>query len=457
MADLEPSSRPRLFRTALVASAGVLALLVAALGCDARRPVAPKVIVLGFDGLDYDLTRQMIDSGRLPAMAQLARRGGFSTLGTTVPPQSPVAWSSFITGLDPGEHGIFDFVHRDPKTMLPYLSTTRTEGAQRTFQFGRWQVPLSSGKVELLRRGQPFWDLLEGRGVRTTIIRMPANFPPSGTATRELSGMGTPDLLGTYGTFSFYTSDPNAFAGEELSGGVVHRVRVRDGRVRAFLEGPENPFLRRPQNVRAEFTAYPDRSNQFAKIVVGSEQRLLKVGEWSDWVPVEFALVPTQTLGGEVRFFLKRVAPFFELYASPVNLDPLSPAMPVSTPPEYAAELAEATGRFYTQGMPEDTKGLRTGVLTDVDFLTQAKIAGDENRAQFRYVLDRFQDGFLFYYFGNVDQVAHMMWRARDPRHPAYDAATDSRNAAVVEELYQGLDRVVADTMARLAPTTCWW
>jgi len=451
MADLEPSSRPPRIRTALVASAAVLAMLVA-LGCDAGHPAAPKVIVLGFDGLDYDLTRQMIDSGRLPALAALAQRGGFSALGTTIPPQSPVAWSTFITGLDPGEHGIFDFVHRDPKTMLPYLSTTRTEGADRTFQFGRWQVPLSSGKVELLRRGQPFWDLLEGRGVRTTIIRMPANFPPSGTATRELSGMGTPDLLGTYGTFSFYTSDPTAFADEEPSGGVVHRVRVRDGRVSAHLEGPENPFLRRPQNVRAEFIAYPDRSNQFAKIVVGSEQRLLKVGEWSDWVPVEFALVPTQTLEGEVRFFLKRVAPFFELYASPVNLDPLSPAMPVSTPPEYAAELAEATGRFYTQGMPEDTKGLRTGVLADTDFLTQAKLAGDENLAQFHYVLDRFQDGFLFYYFGNVDQVAHMMWRARDPRHPAYNAATDSRNAAVVEELYQGLDAVVAETMARLGP-----
>ncbi len=427
-------------------------MLVTALGCGAGRPVGPKVIVLGFDGLDYDLTRQMIESGRLPALAQLAQRGGLSPLGTTVPPQSPVAWSSFITGLDPGEHGIFDFVHRDPKTMLPYLSTTRTEGAERTLPLGRYQVPLSSGKVELLRRGQPFWDLLESRGVPTTIIRMPANFPPSGTATRELSGMGTPDLLGTYGTFSFYTSDPDAFVDEEPSGGVAYHVRVRDGRVRSYLEGPENPFLRRPQNVRAEFTAFPDRSNQFAKIVVGSEERLLKVGEWSDWVPVEFGLVPTQTLGGEVRFFLKRLDPFFELYASPVNLDPLAPAMPVSTPPGYAAELAEATGRFYTQGMPEDTKGLRTGVLTGADFLTQAKLAGDENRAQYRYVLDNFHDGFLFYYFGNVDQVAHMMWRARDPQHPAYDATSDAPNAAVVEELYRGLDAVVADTLARLGP-----
>jgi predicted AlkP superfamily phosphohydrolase/phosphomutase len=433
----------------------VLALIATSFGCNsspASSTVGRRVIVLGFDGLDYELTRQMIETGRLPALAELARRGGFSALGTTVPAQSPVAWSTFITGLDPGQHGIFDFVHRDPKTMLPYLSTTRTESADRTIPLGRWQLPLSSGKVELLRRGQPFWEVLEDRGVPTTIIRMPANFPPSGTATRELSGMGTPDLLGTYGTFSFYTSDWNVFAEEAPSGGVAYHVRVRGGRVRAFLEGPENPFLREPEKVQAEFFAYPDRSKQFAKIVVGPEQRLLKVGEWSDWVPVEFSLAPTQSLAGQVRFFLKALDPYFELYASPVNIDPANAAMPVSTPPEYAAELADATGRFYTQGMPEDTKGLRTGVLTDADFLSQARIAGEEIRAQYRYVLNRFDRGFLFYYFGNVDQVSHMMWRARDPQHPAFDPVKDGPHAGVVEELYRGLDAVVADTLEQLGP-----
>jgi predicted AlkP superfamily phosphohydrolase/phosphomutase len=428
-----------------------IALIVAGVGCASHDATpASKVIVLGFDGLDHALTEQMINAGRLPGFARLANSGGFAPLGTTVPPQSPVAWSTFITGLDPGGHGIFDFVHRDPKTMLPYLSTTKTEASSRTLPLGEWQLPLSGGKVELLRRGQPFWDLIEERGVPTTIIRMPANFPPSGTATRELSGMGTPDLLGTYGTFSFYTSEPYAFAGQSLSGGTVYNVRVREGRVRANLEGPDNPFLRTPEKVKAEFTAYPDQTNQYAKIVLGSEERLLKVGEWSDWLPVQFPLAPTQSLAGEVRFFLKALDPFFELYATPVNMDPLAPAMPVSTPPDYAAELAAATGRFYTQGMPEDTKGLKTGVLTDAEFLAQAKIAGDENRAQYRYVLDRFHGGFLFYYFGNVDQVSHMMWRARDPGHPAYDPVKDAPNAAVVEELYQGLDAIVSDTLDRL-------
>ncbi|MDP3716582.1 MAG: alkaline phosphatase family protein [Acidobacteriota bacterium] len=435
---------------ALVAIAVVAAIAVGA--CGSRAAVGRKVIVLGFDGLDYDLTRQMIAAGRLPGFAHLAATGGFSSLGTTIPPQSPVAWATFITGLDPGGHGIFDFVHRDPKTMLPYLSTTRTEPGGRALGVGRWQLPLSSGRVESLRRGQPFWEVLESRGVPTTIIRMPANFPPSGTATRELSGMGTPDLTGTYGTFAFYTSEPYAYVGQSLSGGVVHAVKVRNGQVRASLEGPENPFLKKPEKVRAEFTAHLDQANRHVKITVGADELLLAVGEWSDWVPISFSLAPTQSIGGEVRFYLKGLDPFFELYASPVNIDPMNPAMPVSHPGDYAAELAEATGRFYTQGMPEDTKGLKTGVLTEAEFLAQARLAADENRRQYRYVLDRFDDGLLFYYFGNVDQVSHMMWRARDPNHPAYNAVTDSPNASVVDELYRGLDAIVSDTLATLGP-----
>jgi len=430
----------------------VALLIVATVSCRTKPPYGRKVIVLGFDGLDYDLTRTMIAAGRLPGFARLAGSGGFAPLGTSIPPQSPVAWSSFITGLDPGGHGIYDFVHRDPKTMLPYLSTTKTEAASRTIGFGKWQLPLSSGRVELLRRGQPFWDVLEARGVPTTIIRMPANFPPSGTATRELSGMGTPDILGTYGTFAFYTSEPFAYAGQALSGGVVKPVKVRNGVVQTSLDGPDNPFLKKPEKVTADFSVFVDRENRHVKLVAGSEERLLAVGEWSDWVPVSFPLAPSQSLKGEVRFYLKALDPFFELYTSPINIDPIEPAMPVSHPPEYAAELAEATGRFYTQGMPEDTKAFKTDLLTAAEFLAQARIAGEENRHQFTYVLDRFEGGLLFYYFGNVDQVSHMMWRARDPGHPKYNAAEDAPYATVIEELYQGLDAVVSETLSRLGP-----
>ena len=140
-------------------------------------------------------------------------------MGTSIPPQSPVAWSSFITGLDPGRHGIFDFVHRDPKTMQPYLSTTRTERRVANSEVRQMAGPAREREVELLREGQPFWDVLEQHGIETTIVRMPANFPPSGTRTRELSGMGTPDILGTYGTFSFFTSSASVSTDRSLAGG----------------------------------------------------------------------------------------------------------------------------------------------------------------------------------------------------------------------------------------------
>jgi predicted AlkP superfamily phosphohydrolase/phosphomutase len=438
-----------------VRRAFITALAAALLGvsCGGAKAAGPRVIVLGFDGLDYELTRQLMAEGRMPAFARLASGGTFAPLGTTIPPQSPVAWSTFITGLDPGAHGIFDFIHRDPKTMAPFLSTTKTEGGGRTLKIGRWQFPLSGGSVELLRKGTPFWEVLEERGVETTIIRMPANFPPSGTATRELSGMGTPDVLGDYGTFTFYTSEPFAFGGQQqLSGGRVRAVDVADGLVQATLEGPDNPFLIQPEKTRAPFSAYVDASKRFVKLVVGSEERLLAIGEWTDWLPVEFELLPSQSLAAEARFYLKQLDPYFEMYVSPLNIDPMAPAMPVSTPDDYAEELARATGRFYTQGMPEDTKSLKTGVFTADEFLTQARIAGEENLRQYKFVLDRFTGGLLFYYFGNGDQVAHMMWRARDPGHPAYDAARDRAHEKTVEEIYAGFDALVGETAARLGP-----
>lgn len=438
---------------------GIAAVLAAGMlitGCRGQAASAggKRIIVLGFDGMDYSLARRLMESGRMPNFARLAVSGQFGPLATTVPPQSPVAWSSFITGLDPGSHGIFDFIHRDPATLEPYLSTTRAEATGRTLRLGKWQIPLTSGRVSLLRRGQPFWEVLQQHDVRSTIIRMPANFPPSGSATHELSGMGTPDLIGTYGTFAFYTSEPYAFYGQEVAGGRVHRVSVIDRTMTATLEGPDNPFLREPEKVSSEFTVYIDAVRQAAKIVAGGEERVLKVGEWSDWVPIEFPLIPLQKLRGMCRFYLKRVEPEFELYVTPVNIDPMAPAMPISTPQSYAADLARVTGRFYTQGMPEDTKALSAGIFSMDEFLRQASIAGDENERQYWRVLSEFRDGLLFHYFGNLDQTSHMLWRPMDPEHPAYDEQKDGPYRHVLEDLYVRFDDLVGRTVERMGADT---
>ncbi len=429
-----------------------VAAAVVAAGCGGGGAAAApgtRVVVLGFDGMDYALTRRLLDEGKLPNLARLAEAGGFQALMTSVPPQSPVAWSEFITGLDAAGHGIFDFVHRDPATMLPYLSTTRTEPPGRVVRLGRWQLPLSGGRVTLLRHGTPFWQVLEQRGVPAWIMRMPANFPPSGQASRELSGMGTPDILGSYGTFSFFTTSQDSVP-EDLRS-QVFRVTLEAGVFRSQLRGPPDPFRRDGAHVGVPFHVYVDADRPVAKIVLGAREALLAEDEWSEWLPADFHLdMPFQRLRATVRFYLRRVRPDLELYATPVNLDPLHPALPVSTPGAFAGDLARATGRFYTQGMPEDTKALIGGVFDRDDFLRQAAMTAAENRRQLQWLLAEFRHGLLFYYFGHIDQVSHMMWAPRDPEHPAHDPVTDARYAGVVEGLYMQADSIVGETLAAL-------
>ncbi len=160
-----------------------------------------KVIVIGVDGMDPAFVeRHWAD---LPNLARLRDSGTYSHLATTDPPQSPVAWSTFITGLDPGEHGIFDFVHRDPVTLEPYLSTDKTVEPRFRLPLGPYELPLSRSRVVSLRKGRAFWEYLTDAGIPVTVVRIPANYPPS-KAGHEIAGMGTPDLRGTQGTFTLF-------------------------------------------------------------------------------------------------------------------------------------------------------------------------------------------------------------------------------------------------------------
>ena len=430
----------------------LLVCATAAIACG-RSSSDRRIIVLGIDGMDFKVTRELMARGALPNFSRLAASGGFSALATSMPPQSPVAWSTFTTGEDPDGHGIYDFVHRDPATRLPFLSTTRTAPPRWTLSLGGWQMPLSGARVTAQRQGRPFWDVLERAGVPTTIVRMPANFPPSGQASHELSGMGTPDLAGTYGTSSFFSSSPPPPSGGVASTRVVP-VDVLDGIVRSELTGPAHPFRVDAPPLRKPFSVHLDSVTSTALIEIGDERRVLREGEWSDWVPIDFRPLPFQSLRGIARLYLKQVRPVFELYVSPLNIDPVSPAMRISTPPGWARELAASTGPYYTQGIAEDTKALSEQLITRDEFLKQAALVGAEAERQYWTVFDGFDRGLLFYHFGNLDQVSHMMWRPRDPEHPAYDPERDLPYASVVDNLYIAFDRLVGETVERMGPDT---
>jgi predicted AlkP superfamily phosphohydrolase/phosphomutase len=413
-----------------------------------------KVIVLGIDGLDPQLLHQYMHDGRMPNFQRLERDGSFRELRTSIPPQSPVAWSNVITGMNPGGHGIFDFIQRDPKTMLPEFSMARVEPPAHTLSLGNWVIPLSSGKASLLRWGKAFWQILDEHGVPATVLHIPANFPPAESRSRTLAGMGTPDMQGTYGIFSFYTDDPLDCEGER-SGGHVYPVEVQDHRVSAKLFGPPNTFRKGAPQVGVDFTVWVDPKQPVAKIVIQDQEILLREGEWSNWVQLKFSLIPwLESATGICRMYMKQLAPFFKLYISPVNLDPSQPALPLSTPASYAKDLWKQVGFYYTQGIAEDTKALSDQVLTDGEYLEQARLVLAEQLRLFDVELARLQAGLLFVYFSSLDQNAHMFWRMFNQKSPAYNPEVAAKYSGTLEWFYEQMDQMLGKALAKVDGNT---
>ncbi|TFG56167.1 MAG: hypothetical protein E4H35_05090, partial [Candidatus Aminicenantes bacterium] len=408
-----------------------------------RARSADKMIVLGLDGMDPVLTKRWIDEGRLPAFRKLLQGGDFRPLRTSLPPQTPVAWSNFTTGMDPGGHGIFDFFNRDTKTYIPVFSATETSGAAKTIRIGKTVIPLSGGQIRNLRKGRAFWQILEEAGVPSTVFKMPSNYPPVESKQRTLAGMNTPDLKGTYGIFRYYTNESTAITQEAGGGGEVRDVYVVGNRVEAELPGPVNTFRTDAPEATIPFQVFLDPANAAAKVVIQGQEFILREKEWSGWKHVSFNLIPTQSVHGICLFYLKEVRPKFKLYVSPIHMDPARPALPISTPESYAKELEHRFGPYFTKGLPADTSALDNGVLDEEEFLTLDNMVYEESMAMLEYELARFDEGLLFFYFSNADQRQHMFWRLTDPGHPAYDEKLAARYGDVIARTYGEMDRAL--------------
>ena len=111
----------------------VLAALALGTACSSGPPGKPprrtkeRVVIMGFDGMDPTLARKFMDEGKLPNLKRLADSGTFAKLETTQPSESPVAWASFATGVNPGKHNIYDFLIRDFETYMPDLGGVKRE------------------------------------------------------------------------------------------------------------------------------------------------------------------------------------------------------------------------------------------------------------------------------------------------------------------------------------------
>jgi len=408
---------------------------------------AKRVIVLGLDGFDPGLARRFAGEGRLPNLAELEREGCFHELDTACPSISPVAWSTFATGVDASRHNIYDFLTRDPCSYAPVLSSSETYTTARTLNLGFAELPFGSRAVyRLLQKSQPFWKLLGERRVWSTILRVPITFPPqpfkNGTL---LSGMCVPDLQGTQGSFSFYSTRERP-KGARI-GGQQFQIAIRSGRVESNLIGPRGKDghpLRSPFTLTVPAAGEAERFH----VTLGSDRVEVGVHEYTPWLHAEF----DGGIRGIVRFYVQGWdGKDLDLYATPVQIDPADPAMPISHPFVYSIYLAKSLGPFATLGLAEDTWALNERVIDEEAFLKQSWLIYEERKKQLWDALDKTRTGFVTCVFDTSDRISHMFYRTLDPTHPANAGKEVERWKNVIPDTYAKLDELVGELRAKVA------
>jgi predicted AlkP superfamily phosphohydrolase/phosphomutase len=406
-----------------------------------RKSRAKRVIVVGLDGQDPDLTEEFMKEGLLPNFQRLQDSGSYRRLRTSLPAESPVAWSCFQTGSNPGRHRVFDFLVPNKKSYLPELCSARIEPPPRRVSFGRFRIPLGKPRILFERKSQSFWKILSDFGVFSMILRVPISFPPEKFKGLLLSAMSTPDLLGTQGTFSYFSSDPSDQ--EKFTGGVQIPVVRQNGGFSATIRGPENPIMKQPTELEIPFQVRLSTNGVPSRLKLAGKTYPLPFKEYTPWIPLEFKAGMGMKVRGMSRFYLNEVEPHVKLYMSPVNIAPDRPALPISQPVTYSMYLAKTQGRFCTLGLAEDTWALNERVLDEDAFLKQAYMVHDERERMFFDAIEKTKRGAVVCVFDITDRLQHMFFRYLDPNHPANEGKDTTVHRHAIRDLYIEMDKLV--------------
>lgn len=480
--------------------AGVAAAIVVP-SLHGQKQQRQKVIILGFDGADAAYTEKFMNEGKLPHLAELRARGTFRPLRPTLPAQTPVSWSTFSTGIDPGRTGIFDFLRRDPKTYMPvfaaFQETTEPLG------LGKWnKVALAAGSFIVLfllifiilrlfrrnwlsaaiiaaipafilgavafwfvakyipnqrpgvinrRQGIPMWDVVAKAGLKAQVVQVPVTFPandfPKG---HMISGLGVPDISGRIGKPFYFTSELNAPGHEASNEFSIEVVQLEDNRgiINTQVVGPPNKLFKDPPYIATPLRLTVPEDRSALQIEISGQKMSLKPHQWSDWVVIEFAFNPVVKIKGISRFFLMDLTPEIKLYLSPINFDPenLPPGIKLSTPDGWAKEVAGQYGRYKTMGWAIDTWAISEGFANEQMFWDDMTWTV----AQFRKMFEGFlkdDNDLLIQQFEFTDRVAHVFWRFYDPEHPAYDPVLAAKWSDSLLKSYQIMDQIVGEAM----------
>jgi len=503
-----------------------LSLLYGASTLNANEPVellppmadgSPRVIFLGFDGIDPILANKWMDAGELPNLRRLRDAGGFAELATISPPQSPAAWSSMLNGTNPGKHGVVGFVRRSKNSYSPELGVIRIEqrellwgvpgrigigvltlllGGGLSFflmRFGSWRgkkrmisasiigvvsgcalcyasfwVPMKVPSPTSARVGPSYVDHIASAGYRVAALNMPMDWPvPQRENVLEYAGFNVPDLRGTFGIYSFYTTNYTAeeFVKSEMGADVSRLTFERndDGKeiAHSHLLGARDVMNHEEgyPEVEVPFEIERDAKAQTLTIDMdGVEPFTCKAGEWSAWQSITFHFSPLVSVKARFRCLAEEVSPNVKLYITPLQMDPDAPAgnNAISNPPEFAKQLEDLMmdhddGPMDTLGWPELTHPVYDENVSDKAFMNHV-LSLERRRAEVLYnVLERKEHEMVNAWFFGSDRVCHMMFRYIDAENPLYDALQTSELRDSILDIYRFMDEVVGKVQSEYA------
>jgi predicted AlkP superfamily phosphohydrolase/phosphomutase len=464
---------------AVAAVVAVVALTQTSLFRSRRAPskYSQRLVVLGFDGMDPALVGRWMREGKLPNLKRLADQGGMYPLATTHSPESPTAWASFATGVNPGKHNIYDFLVRDTNTYLPDLGMVRREPARFLFDY----IPYSKPKLYSIRGATSFWITAGNAGVRSSVLTVPVTFPPENVPNGEmLSGLPLPDIRGTMGTFYYFATDLSRYEeGNTEFGGILKRLVVENDVARTELIGPPDPIIKQRiqairakgspltaadraaiadlqanEDVRIPFTIRWNRAAKTATLEIAGESLLLEPGKMSRWINLDFRVNFLVRVHGMAQLLLLNAGNELQLYISPVNWKPDNPPVPMSSPPSFSGDLFQRLGYYRTLGWAEATWPLNEGRMDEKTFMDDLYKAFDDRAQVILNRIDSRDWDVLVGVIESTDRVQHMMWRLTDPRHPMYDATLAAQFGDSIERVYRRADQFVGEVLEHIPPGT---
>jgi predicted AlkP superfamily phosphohydrolase/phosphomutase len=373
-----------------------------------------KTLILGFDSFDPNVFDELAGRNQLPNLEKLSQGGGYSKLEVCSPPQTEVSWTSIATGLDPGGHGIFDFVHRDPATYIPYVSIL----PMRKSAVGEQFIPPYTTTT--------FFEAAADMGYPATALWWPAMFPARPQVpVMTLPGLGAPDIRGQLGVGTFFSSDEETK--EKTT--VVKLVSLGKNRYGADLSGPQTQSREGLRTLSLPIQIdVVDPTH--ARITIDTQQIDLHLGEWSEIIELRFKAGMLFNIYAITRLIAVSLQDVIRIYALPLQIHPLHSTWHYSSSNSFSKKLWKEVGPYLTLGWPQDTTGLGDGCISDDQFLDLCQKIFERRIQILSYLMKDFQEGVLASIFDDLDRVQHMFF------HDRMD---------VVQDWYQRLDRFVGD------------